>query len=393
MKKKEFVLIFFLIVFIIANLANIVFILSVDVGGRTSARASYGEISLYITSSAAPTPTPTPTPGVAGGGEGRVYDFFIDQNLIEVMIRQGETFKTSLKIKNTESVSQEFKIDTNMKQYVAVSDDSFILAGGEEKIVYLTFFSTDDTQLGAYPGKVIISTSTKKKEIPVILTVKSKRVLFDISLDIPAKYKELLPGEDLLLQLTLFNLGDFGRVDVSIEYLIKDFDGNLILSQDGVVAVETQTSFVKTISLPKNIRVGDYVAIVYVRYGDSFGSSSDIFHIIEKEIPLWYKQYMPIILILSFFVIVIGVFFFLFDLRLKKSIRRQAREIRLIARTLERQHIKMIDAVKLVEKLKLQLSILGRAYSKGYINERDYIKNKLKLKKLYVRVRNKYLSS
>ena len=76
---------------------------------------------------------------------------------------------------------------------------------------------------------------------------------------------------------------EVGKTNVSIEYIIKDFEGNSLFEDDEIVEVETQVSFSKIIQLPSTIKIEDYVAIVQARYADSLGSSSDIFHIIEKE--------------------------------------------------------------------------------------------------------------
>jgi len=321
MNKKERWLVFFLILFIIGNIANIGFILSVDKQTRVSANAPYGEISFVIVPQAegptAPSVPETPLQSSPGGG-GKIYDFLVDRSLIEVELKQGETLKTSLKIKNTESISQEFKIENNLKDYSVVSEDSFVLAAGEEKIIQITFFTVDDSTPGVYPGKIIIKTSANKKEIPVILTVNSKKSLFDVILDIPPKYLELLPGEDLLLHLTLLNLGDFERADVSIEYIIKDFEGNAILSQEDVAAVETQITLTKMINIPSNIVPRDYVAIAYVKYGDSFGISSKMFHVISKEDKTRRTIYLILILTAIVLVLLAFILFIVLGRRIEK---------------------------------------------------------------------------
>lgn len=408
MKKTAILL---LIIFIIALFANVYVIIKYT-GKILTIAATEGTVSLLIegrcgdsvcssdeSCSACPQDCGTcPSAAAPTGGGGApsavvTRDFFVDQTLIKVMVRQGESFKTSINIKNTEKIIQSFDlaISPSLEGLVYLSENKFTLQAGEEKTIYLTFVSTDETKPEVYTGNLEIKTSFKTKKIPVIFSVKSKLVLFDVSLDIPAKYKDILPGEELLLQLTLFNLGEVGKTDISVEYMIKDFEGNVIIEQKDIVAVETQVSFSKMIKLPPDIKPGDYVAIAQARYDSSLGSSSVMFRVTEKEKPdiIYFIKNKYFIIVVA--IIILFVFAILFLEHERKKMRDivkiQTEEIKSINKKIKGKKVEASEAVKIKGKLKKQLDALERAYSGGYITNESYEKGKKRIQNLSKKLR------
>lgn len=306
-RKMKKTLTILLIIFIIALVANIFVIVKYIGKVMTIEATAYGNVSLTIiaqcgdgvcvseTCSSCPAdcgacvtpPAAPPTGGGAAVTEAVKKDFSIEPALISVMVNQGESFKTSITIKNTEKTSQKFELSVSesLKDFIFLSEYAFTLNAGEQKIIYLNFVSTDETKPDVYTGNLQVSTQDRTKKVPVTFNVKSKIVIFDLTLDVPAEYRERLPGQELLLQLNLFDLVGLGKTNVSVSYIIKDFEGKTLLEQSETVAVENQISFSKTIKLPLDIKTGDYAAIAQAKYNDSVGSSSEIFHIVEIEKP------------------------------------------------------------------------------------------------------------
>jgi len=354
------------------------------------ANSSYGNLSLTgVTFFVNLIGEVVETPSGRGGGGGSVVtekDFFVDQAVVKVLLKQEESFKTSLKIKNTENTSQNFQLSLSpsLDGLIFLSENNFSLKKGEEKIIFLIFSSDENTLLGVHTGNLEIKGEGKTKEIPVIFSIKSKEVLFDVSLDIPLEYKEILSGEELVLQLTLFNLADIGKTDVSIEYIVKDFEGNTLVEESEVVTVETQVSFSKTIKLPLDVELGDYLAIVQVRYGDSLGSSSDMFHVIgELEIgKLEANKYFIIVL----FVLIILVIFIIWlrynGIKMKGIIKSQKSEIKKVRGKSARGKGKIRESRKRERGFGDKMVVLEKAFKEGYIKESSYLKGKERIKKL-----------
>mgnify|MGYP001571944015 CR=1 FL=1 len=338
--------------------------------------------------------TTTSTGGTGGGGGGApAKDFFIDKTVLKVLVKQEESFKTNIVIKNTADTFQEFQISIgpSLKNLVFISDFSFSLKPGEEKKIELNFVSTKDTPLGVLTGGLIIKTAARKKEIPISFSIESKIILFDVSLDIPAEYKTLSPGSDLLLQTTLFSIIDLGKTDVLIEYLIKDFSGNIILNESETVSVEKQVSFSKTIKLPKNMKEGDYAAIVYARYSGALGSSDVIFSVKKTEFPLSRDRLFMIIFPVILAVIII-IFFVRYERRkLKDIVKSQVGDMKEINKMIKTKERAAVKKIVIGRKLKKQKESLEKAYSLGYISKESYLKGRERIQNMHGKIKKKYL--
>ncbi len=277
-----------------------------------------------------PVGTSPPGGGNGGGGGGRTKKttFTTDIEIIKVTVKKGETFKSIIKIKNTENSIQNFNIEAiTLQDFIVLPEKKFSLKAQEEKEIIIIFSVPEDMREDTYTGTFKISTAKSQKEIPVILGVKSKISLFDITLIIPLAYKDLMPGEDVLFQISLFNLGEIGKVDVKINYAIKDLYGNTITEAEGIVAVETQASFSRSIRLPSNLAEGQYVAIANVKYDSSVGTSSDIFYVNKKKIGLSTIYIIAIILGILCFVISTFLIIWHFNKKVKEISKIQKKNL------------------------------------------------------------------
>ena len=107
--------------------------------------------------------------------------------------------------------------------------------------------------------------------------------LFDIIVDIPQKYRIVSPGDELLSNIKLVNLGSAGRIDVFLDYWISD-GNNIILKKRETVAVETQSNFVRYFDIPALTKPGNYELHAKLTYFDGReAASSYSFEIIKKE--------------------------------------------------------------------------------------------------------------
>lgn len=116
--------------------------------------------------------------------------------------------------------------------------------------------------------------------------------LFDIQVTIPPHYQKIFPGEEVLASIRLVNLAGPGRVDVFLDYWIKNAEENIIFKKKETVAVETQASFVRTFTLPNAVEPGVYDLFVKLTYGEGKeASASHTFIIAKNEEQLQREEY------------------------------------------------------------------------------------------------------
>ena len=92
----------------------------------------------------------------------------------------------------------------------------------------------------------------------------SSKHLFDIDIHVLPEYKNILQGQEVLIQISLLNLRGFGSGSVNVKYSIKDSKDNFIASEEEPIFVETQAKFVRKLVIPADIKPGTYIAFVEV---------------------------------------------------------------------------------------------------------------------------------
>lgn len=221
-----------------------------------------------------------PAAAGAAGSPLEIKDFSVSPSSVKEHIPLGIAKTDKIAIRNTGNANLSFRLSViTIDEFVSLSDSGFLLEPGEEKAVEINIIGK---KLGSYLGEIGISADGIKKSISVVIEVESDQVLFDVKMDIPTAYEEIEAGKELKAQITLFNIGQ-RRVDVTPTYIIKDKRGNVIYEASETFAVEKQKSYVKSIKLPGNLQPDDYLAVVELRYENSFAVSSELFRVVPKQ--------------------------------------------------------------------------------------------------------------
>jgi len=240
--------------------------------------------------------TQTTTGGGGGGGGGGSAgggavvpieeDFSINKNLIKITLAKDRTAQEKIRIKNTGNKVLKLEMSIRgIEDFIPLPtgiQEDITLDPEEEKTLILNFNVPSNKEPGIYTGKVVIASNDIKKIVDVIIEVESAEPLFDIEITIPRQYQQVYPGDDIFATIRIFNLGIVSRVDTTIEYFIKDLEGNIIISEHESVAVETQASLVKSFELPIDIKLGRYVLYAKTTYNGFVGSSSHLFEVVER---------------------------------------------------------------------------------------------------------------
>ena len=131
--------------------------------------------------------------------------------------------------------------------------------------------------------------------------------LFDIFITIPQSFEKVEQGEELLTNVKLINLGSGGRIDVLMNYEIKDSSGKSLLAKKETVAVETQANFVRTFDIPADALPGKYNVYVRLVYADGREAATDASFEIVKPSSQKTKDYL-IYLLIGIVVLVIFIY-------------------------------------------------------------------------------------
>ena len=335
--------------------------------------------------------TPVEVPPVTTGGSGgggitqKIKEdvFKVDKEIIKVKLKRTKEVIVLLTVENIYDSDLVLEIKSPIKEKESLTKGLFLIVDEKVKIekekskeVQLIFKADEDLKLGVYVEKIEIKAKVgnieKVKEIPVIIEVESEKVIFDVSVDIPPKYREVFAGEKLLIQPTIFNLGEVEETEVLINYLIKDFEGNTIFFEEERIIVGDQESFSKKINIPEDTKPGDYVFIMQTIYLDSMGTSSNIFRV-KVERSFLEKYWVSLILII---IIILVLIIILILKRKQKKLTKSVKRIKELHKTEVRK-------AKKFNRTKDKIEILEKAYIGGHIKKSSYEKVKERMKNLF----------
>ncbi|MHA1287148.1 MAG: hypothetical protein ACTSPB_07045 [Candidatus Thorarchaeota archaeon] len=260
----------------------------VETGGTIVVVAA-GTLGFEVQSAATTTTIPG-VPGVGGGGGGgitrAVSNFTVLNETVKVSLKQGELETIYLIIDNTGDKTLKLSVDPGtLKNMVFPGEDIFTLKPKKTKKLLLDVIARKDLKPDLYAGKLTIKGDKVERTIPFYIEVESKKALFDVKIDVPERYKKVLPGEDLYFAVEIYNLGEIGLVDVDIDYIVKDSENNVVVRDSETLAVETKTSFLKKIHIPLSATAGKYILYVKVTYDDSVALASETFEVTEFFFP------------------------------------------------------------------------------------------------------------
>lgn len=267
---------------------------------------------------------PTSTGGGGGSSEDPDYSFNISTSTIGVSIKTGTIITKEIIITNPSNNNQNFNIEIQgLENLVFVRPSEFSLGPKESRIIFLDFIAREDQPTELYLGKLIFKSESKTKEVLIAVDVESQQELFDVDIHIPKDYLEIFPGKDLVAEIELLSMGDSDKIDVEIEYFIKDLSGNIINYHKDTRAVVTKLNFIETFHLLENIKPGRYILYVKVNYSGNVASASQWFSIIEESYPMKQKINQELLLlILGLAIIIISIIFVIINHK-KKPVKKK----------------------------------------------------------------------
>ena len=260
--------------------------------------------------------------GGGGGGGGSATSLASPESLT---ISPGEynfqaavdTVRTkSITITNNKNDSAKIKINTQgISEMLEFTEASFTLASYEKKIV--SFRLIAPAEPGIYPGKIIVNGI----EVPISLAVGTKELLFDASVVIPDNYKIIDMGAKLGSQITLIPMGEDPRLDVTLKYSVKDFNGKTFLSESETILVNGQKTFKKEFPT-QNLPTGKYILGLELVYPNGVATSTSHFAVRGQRNFFADYKYVLISLGIAVLILVVLIIFVMRGRKMFKSSRR-----------------------------------------------------------------------
>lgn len=315
---------------------------------------------------------------------------------IKMNINLGSEAISTLKIKNNENTICNFSLELQgLENISSLSKTNFQLEPRESKEIKISFRNGNETNF--YIGKLIIKNSFLTKEIPIFILFEDSHHMFTIIQEFLPKYANPYPGGELGVDINVYDLSSntFLR-EAKASYVVKNFEGETIISEEGKIVIENQHSYSKFFDVPKKLPYGKYILITEIDYQGLRSISGYLFEVDEKRTTFIPEDFNFFVILIFVFIIIVLFLFFYFirtrDALLVELKRQQSRELRynldLVSRS--QKALKKLEKVpekeKKIAKLEETKKTIGERFKKKHEEERKELKKikKKAKKKSYV---------
>lgn len=225
--------------------------------------------------------TAIPSEGGPSGGGGvtpSVKDIVIVPKEINLKMAINTNQKEIIKITNEGSSTKKLVVyQTGLNKMVILDSRSITVAPGETKELEVIFVALDE--VGIFTGKIIID----GYDVLVTLNIKTKLLLFDSNIVVLNRNYMVSQGNELRTKVDLIPMGDEERLDVTLNYVIKDYSGKVYLTQSETVLVEDEVEFKRNFETGM-LPLGDYIIGLELVYPGGVAPSSAHFEIVERNL-------------------------------------------------------------------------------------------------------------
>lgn len=230
--------------------------------------------------------------GGGGGSKALPVELQVDPPALTVNTIVGETKVKKLIVRNVGDNDMGFDVvvEGDIKDFVSTITRIELKAGEQKEVVVLI----DAPEKSLLLGNIVFKTRNYRKEVPVVVNIKSQNFLFDIFAKVLGDYKQILPGGVVKVQFDLIEVGAGELVDVTAIYSVRDFYGNLYYEESETFAVLDEKSYVKEFNV-SDLGYGKYLVVYEVLYPGEFGTASSQFEVVD----VIEKDYTKIVLLIT----------------------------------------------------------------------------------------------
>ncbi len=262
---------------------------------------------------------PSDGPG-GGGGDVAICDIAANPSIIEdVEVAINTNRDITIDIINTGSTTQNI-IPTQMgftdKVTFLFKPESFSIGPGQTKTLTITIVPRGE--VGSFNDILKFGCKT----VLTTIDVSTKYLLFDSNIAVLNDNYEVSQGGQLKTIVTLIPMGDPARLDVTLNFVIKDYNNKIYLTQSETLLVEKQVQLKRNFDTGK-IPLGDYIVGLELVYSNGVAPSSAHFKIVERSVS---SVLGKIILFLIILILIIAIIIIMILIIRKIKEKRQVKQ-------------------------------------------------------------------
>jgi len=273
-------------------------------GSRTTARGTKGPVPI----------TSRPQSPLKG------FDVIPDNLVVE--LKQGESITKLIKVQNLGLRETNFTLTLkSLGDLAVISENNLSIKSGRDAVVAILFKTNRKSIPDIYFGRLTVATLIETMHIPVVLTINPFVVNFETKVEIPKEFKTVSPGKSVEANIKVINKADVPQENITIQYAVMDFFGEVIASNQEEVNFSEQTIFLtKNFTIPLDVEQGRYIFYARAYKDDKVSIDIDEFTV-GKEFNLFSFFISNIIYIIIGLVFIITLLLFVYYHRTKEKER------------------------------------------------------------------------
>ncbi len=197
--------------------------------------------------------------------------------------------------------------------------DSFYLTIPPRGIHELRIRFSAPGEVGLYNGTIFIGGI----RVLVSINIQEKLILFDSNIIVLNEDYRVPQGERLRTSVTLIPLGDKERMDVTLNYIIKDYEGKVYLTRSETVLVEEQVNFKRNFDTGV-LPYGSYIVSLELIYPNGVAPSSAHFEVVEGTQSTLFGRIVFFLINMILIILILIIFLVLW--RLIKQIKERGKK-------------------------------------------------------------------
>lgn len=206
-----------------------------------------------------------------------ISNITIVPNVINLTMINGTYNQEVISITNTGDSEQTLSITkTDPDNIISFGVNSITLGVGQTKTLSINVLAP------VIPGLYVGTLFVGGNEVSINVNSRSRFLLFDSNIEVLNLNYQVSQGGQLKTRVQLIPMGDKTRMDITLNYVIKDYTGKIYLTQSETVLVENSMDFMRNFGTG-DLPLGNYIVGLELVYPGGIAPSSAHFEVLQRS--------------------------------------------------------------------------------------------------------------
>ncbi len=298
-------------------------------------------------------------------------NFSLSADSFSIDLKQGSSTTKVFEIINNGKNSLDFNLQVEgLEEMVFLSETNFSVGPGKSKKITVDFRAGISLEPGEYYGKLIVN-GINQVEVPIAIFINFADIMYNVNVSVLEDIVK--PGRNVSADIGIKSLRDITSHEVSVEFAIKDFYGNIYFSEEEDMQINKILEFEKSFIIPDDFMVGNYIFYARVSSEKDYALGSDDFKVGTSYRFDYYLKYS-----FMFIVIFLLSFVFVFLYWKYKAKKRREKALDLYVKFQELKNYMQKEEYSKAADMYISIKrIYGEKVSKDVLNDKEKLAKKI----------------